>query len=96
MRIDVNVLSVQRSLDPVSLTHNDFKHQCECSTVRQAYIGTDTLGNTHTHTLRVDAGMAAIREHMFAQFHQPLNPYQPESSMERENKDIKARNRGAH
>lgn len=35
--------------------------------------------------------MATIRKHMFAQFHQPLNPYQPESSVERENQDMKKR-----
>lgn len=35
MHGDVNVLSVQRSFDLASLTHNDFKH-CKCSAVRHA------------------------------------------------------------
>lgn len=38
--------------------------------------------HTHTYTLRVTAGVAVIRERVFAQFHQPLNPYRPEREYE--------------
>lgn len=52
---------------------------------RNALVHTPT--GTHTHT--ADAWVAVIKPHMFELFHQPLNPHQPESGTERENKDLK-------
>lgn len=43
----------------------------------------------HTHTHAADAWVAVIKPHMFELFHQPLNPHQPESGTEWENKDLK-------
>lgn len=59
MHNDANALSVQRRLDQVCLTHNDFKQ----STV---LLGMHKEVLTHTHVLRVNVGMAAIRESVCA------------------------------
>lgn len=45
--------------------------------------------HTCTYTQSADAWVAVIKPHMFELFHQPLNPHQPESGTEWENKDLK-------
>lgn len=54
-----------------------------------------TLLETHRNNFRVNAGTAAIRECVFLQFYQPLNPCRTRKGVEKkeggENKDIKMR-----